>query len=220
MACVAHCPSHATAWQSGEITTGTIITFQHFQEVKDALHAERKRRYADSNKANFTYDEVVATGNTITNDTISKFKIYIDELRAYNYVNPNSYYTSTANQPFNWTFINYFNTSDPGGPVSEQEIMANSMLEIRTKINDLNNDCICNCNYCTCVCDYCQCNCSYACTCNCNYSCTCNCNYACTCNCNYACTCNCNYACTCNCNYCACVSNYSCRCNSRGGGGS
>ena len=81
MACVAHCPSHSTEWKSGEISVGTIITYEHFQEIKDALHAERKRRYADSNKPNFTYDEAVAVSEIITNNTISKFKTYIDELR-------------------------------------------------------------------------------------------------------------------------------------------
>lgn len=217
MACVAHCPSHSTEWKSGEISVGTIITYEHFQEIKDALHAERKRRYADSNKPNFTYDEVVAVSEIITNNTISKFKTYIDELRNYNYVNSNSAYPGEVNPPFVWVYDNYYNSADPGAPVSEEEILANSVLEIRSKINDLNNDCICNCNYCTCVCDYCQCNCSY-CQCNCSYACTCNCNYACTCNCNYACTCNCNYACTCNCNYCQCNCSYGCSCNSQGGG--
>lgn len=92
--------------------------------------------------------------------------------------------------------------------------------ELRDKINSLETDCLCNCNYCTCECNYCTCHCNYACTCVCNYDCTCQCNYACTCNCNYKCTCqcnyctcNCNYACTCQCNYCTCNCNYSCTCN-------
>jgi hypothetical protein len=211
--CVANCPSHSTTWNTGTISPGVTITYQHFQEIKDALHAERKRRYANSNLANYTYSEVVYAGNIITNDTISRFKKYMDDLKAYNYINADpTRYPSASNGSLTWVYANYWNSSNTGdtyNKVSEKEILANSILELRTNINDLNNDCICNCNYCTCNCNYCTCNCNY-CTCVCNY-CTCQCNY-CTCNCNY-CTCVCNY-CTCNCNYCTCQCNYrSCSCD-------
>lgn len=75
---------------------------------------------------------------------------------------------------FNWTYDYSLIRLIDSGIISE----------VRSAINDLENDCLCNCNYCTCNCNYCTCNCNY-CTCNCNY-CTCNCNYSCTCNCNYS----------------------------------
>ena len=52
-----------------------------------------------------------------------------------------------------------------------EDITFNAFTEMRDKLNDLRQECLCNCNYsCTCNCNYCTCNCNYACTCNCNYS--------------------------------------------------
>jgi hypothetical protein len=164
--CIANCPSHSTNWKSGPITPETIITYQHFQEIKDAIHMERKRRYADSNLPNFTYSEDAYAEDIITNNTISKFKKYIDELKSYNYYNSEDLanYPSEDNGNLIWEYANYWNddnTEDVISKVAEKEILANSLLEIRANIDDLNNDCICNCNYCSCVCNYCNCQCSY-----------------------------------------------------------
>lgn len=50
-------------------------------------------------------------------------------------------------------------------------ILDESTLEMRTQIDTLRAECLCDCNYaCTCNCNYCTCNCNYACTCDCNYS--------------------------------------------------
>ncbi len=55
--------------------------------------------------------------------------------------------------------------------VAGQPILYNSLTEMRTQVNTLRAECLCNCNYsCTCNCNYCTCNCNYSCTCNCNYS--------------------------------------------------
>jgi hypothetical protein len=83
-----------------------------------------------------------------------------------------------------WTFPS---TVDNTALAVGANIQADSIVALRSKVNTLKAECVCNCNY--------------ACTCNCNYPCTCDCNYSCTCNCNYPCTCNCNYTCTCDCNY-------------------
>jgi len=41
---------------------------------------------------------------------------------------------------------------------------------IKNKLVDAGNQCMCNCNYCACNCNQCICNCNHACVCNCNYS--------------------------------------------------
>lgn len=83
------------------------------------------------------------------------------------------------------------------GEVDPTKIVIKAPIyETISVINDLENDCLCNCNHCPCNCNHCTCDCNY-CTCHCNY-CPCNCNH-CPCVCE-VCPCVCNH-CVCNCEY-------------------
>jgi hypothetical protein len=169
------CNSNQTVWTS--ISVGDEITDDQINEIRDAIDLEYERRnyvrqnairYSgfDSNTDNVTSDTGTYTApNPMTADQIVE-DIHIEEL--YNQIAAMKTMTWTSNVKF---------------PLANVEITAEQALELQAKINDCENDCLCNCDYCTCNCNYCTCNCNF-CACNCNY-CTCDCNhYGCTCFCN------------------------------------
>ena len=181
MATTGPCPNNKTQWTDEPLQKHeTRIKALHINELRNAINRERQRRGLSS----WNWSESVSSGTIIK--TIHVKEIY------------KATKDTDTHHILTWTIdYDHFTT--------DTKILADHIEELRKNINQLEVECICDCNYCTCDCNYCTCNCNY-CTCNCNY-CTCDCNYACTCDCNYCtcncnyCTCNCNYACTCNCNY-------------------
>lgn len=179
------CTTNVTSWAIG-ITSGTIIYSSMFVELQNAINRENTRRGMPQD----TFDSV-AVGVTFKVNNVAQLKANIDEIRS---TYPWGYPALTWSESF----------------VQGESISASKINMLRTNINDIEEDCLCNCAYCTCQCNYCTCNCNYGCTCNCNYTArgygvagTCNShsNY-CACACNY-CTCQCNYSVlnACNCNY-------------------
>jgi len=169
------CPANQSSWTDPTLSNTIKIKAQHINELRTSINGEQGRRHTTPH--NFGTSR--SSADKVTRVDTQTLRDQIEALH-----------------PFTGSWVYNYNTIS--------KIEAAILTEVRTNLNDSENDCLCNCNYCTCQCNYCTCNCNYCtcdcnyCTCDCNY-CTCDCNY-CTCNCNY-CTCNCNYSCTCNCNY-------------------
>jgi len=164
------CPAHGgyiapvtpSTWTDPTITAGlTTVKTDHHNELRTAITNELTRR---SNSWP-TDPGAVNASSSIEYLHIRRLRDGIDAAKT-------------------WTWPSYLADDNTG---SDDDIEAQQYTAMRSQVNSIEAECVCDCNY--------------ACTCNCNYACTCQCNYACTCNCNYSCTCNCNYACTCNCNY-------------------
>ena len=168
--CTAHAPGTwvgtPTAWTDVPLSTSVGIKVQHHNELRTAINAELIRR----SKA-WVHDPGAV------NTAISVLSSHIRDLR------------NGINSGLSWAWPATMNDAETE---IGDSILALQYSTMRDRVNYMELECLCNCNYaCTCLCNY-------ACTCDCNV-CSCNCNY-CTCACNY-CTCNCNYNCTCNCNY-------------------
>jgi len=169
------CPSNQSYWTDPTLSTSIKIKAVHVNELRTSINNEQARRHTTPH--NFGTSR--STIDKVTQQDTKDLRDQIEALHPF-----------VGSWAYNYTTIS--------------KIESAILTEVRSNLNNAENDCLCNCNYCTCQCNYCTCNCNYCtcdcnyCTCDCNY-CTCDCNY-CTCNCNY-CTCNCNYACTCNCNY-------------------
>ena len=119
---------------------GNPITAAVITQLRTAINREKTRRGA----AQLSFTTIAAGGaGSITTGIFNEVKNGINGIRA-----------------FTWTYSYAVGSS----------IYSAYITELRQKMNDLEDDCICNCNYCTCNCNYCTCNCNYACTCNCNYS--------------------------------------------------
>jgi len=189
----APCPSNITTWTPPQLNPADIIEAQHINEIRNAINREKTRR-----GTSIAFNTILSPGEVDLGIHIQELKDTINNIKS-----------------FAWT-QNFSNL--PGSLIYAAQI-----TELRKNMNDLEDDCLCNCNYCTCNCNYCTCDCNY-CTCNCNHCpcncnhCPCNCNHCpcvsnCPCNCNHCpcvsnCPCNCNHGCTCDCNYCACNCNY------------
>ncbi len=173
------CTVNVTAWTDPGDLDKQQVRAIHINELRAAIRSEQARR----GKPLTDFGPNVTAADKITAAHCAAIRNAINTLKS-----------------FTWTH---------DVPIASSSIIIDEYIEeYRAKVNDAEDDCLCNCNYCTCNCNYCTCDCNY-CTCNCNY-CTCNCNYPCTCNCAYSCTCNCAYYCTCNCAYsCTCNCNYS-----------
>ena len=163
MACTGHsnsCASHpgyvgpgtATTWTSPDpMTAGTEINVGYWNELRNAINSETSRR---SESWNVTDPGTKSVGNKITD-------VY-DNLRDQVY-----YLGATTDS----------NLADPNLNTGS-EIEAHETDGLRDCTNELETQCVCNCNHsCTCECNYCVCACNY-CVCQCNYPCTCNCNYS------------------------------------------
>lgn len=140
-----------------DVKEGSIVFSSKWNELKDLIIKERKRRNLDSNGifSAVQKQKIVASGRN----------------------NLNNFANIENDKTKNVDIKDVIQIEDI------DEILKN--LNKSGSYCTCNCDyCTCNCNYCICNCDYaCTCNCAY-CTCDCNY-CTCNCNYGCTCNCNY-----------------------------------
>ena len=183
------CPTHTgridpvtpTVWTDPGLTTQFQIKAVHINELRTAILNEAGRRGEPG-----VPPPAVSAGGVINNETILELRSAIATLSP------------------GWAYPGDLANSvlEDGDQIRDEPIVA-----LRDRMNFLESECVCNCNY------GCSCQCDYTCTCKCNYACTCQCNYACTCQCNYACTCNCNYPCTCDCNYCTCDCDYNCTCD-------
>jgi len=160
-------PESPTVWTTQPLTTSTKFITTHHNELRNAIDDELIRR----SQSWPTDPGTVATTNIIESNHVRQLRNGVNAAKA-------------------WTWPSYLD--DPDTEVGDL-IQVDQYNAIRSQVNTMETECVCDCNY------ACTCQCNYNCTCDCNYACTCNCNY-CTCNCNY-CTCNCNYSCTCDCNY-------------------
>jgi hypothetical protein len=193
------CNAHQTSWTN--INPGDIILDDHIQEIRDALDDEYNRRNLvriyhvhgiykgyDSNTNNITVSAGTYTNVPLLSGEIIE-NVDVEEL----------YTQISAMKTMIWTTnVQY--------PLTDEKITDVQLEELRSKINDCENDCLCDCDYCNCNCNYCTCDCNY-CTCNCNH-CTCNCDY-------YSCPCDCN-----NCGSNSCGDKYGCNgrgCRAQGG---
>ena len=179
MACTGHCnqcaahpgyvgPGTATVWTDDPLESGIFIKDYHWDELRDAIDAETTRRsevWSPSDPGNVDVGDKYNQGGSgdgwrDLRDQVS----YLD--------------TGTTD---GWRPSDV----DDSTILTGENIFSAAPQTIRDRLNVLEEECVCDCNYsCTCDCNYCTCDCNY-CTCNCNY-CTCNCNYPCTCNCAYA----------------------------------
>lgn len=162
------CTVNVTTWTAPTDLNGTIIYKIYLNEMRTAINDEESRRQGTI--TDFGVAEV--TGNPLYTVKWSVIRDALNTLEAWTNTYPG---VKSGYKTFTWTYAY---------PTQGNIITDEMAEEFRSKINDAEDDCLCDCNYCTCNCNYCTCNCNY-CTCNCNY-CTCNCNYACTCNCNYS----------------------------------
>ncbi len=191
------CTTNLTVWNDNNISNQIVIKAQHLTELRNAVNREVLRR----SKPSLTWSQSINQNDVQFANSWDEYFSKINIIRSTMNVNP-------VQPQFQWSYTNV---------ASGNYILAARLIELRAKMNDLEDDCICNCNHCPCNCNHCACNCNHSpCPCNCNHSpCSCDCNYyPCSCDCNYSCTCNCNHKCTCNCNYaCTCNCNYRCTCN-------
>lgn len=172
------CTVNVTDFGIPTVLDNTAILAEHINILRATINDEENRR--QGSLTNFGVD--LNSNNTVQTSHWLQIKSALDTLEQWTHTYPGS---KSGFKSYSWT-----NT-----PSQNDYITDDFINEVKSKINDAENDCLCDCNYCTCNCNYCTCNCNY-CTCNCNY-CTCDCNYACTCNCNY-------WTCPCNCNFSSC----------------
>ncbi len=130
-------------------STDTVVRDEHINELRTAINDEKARR----GEVSETFTDTIAVGGVIKG-------LYVEELQA----------TIEAMKSFTWVEA-YTNLA--GSTIKDEYF-----TELRTNVNTVEAECLCDCNYCTCDCNYCTCNCNYGCTCNCNHSCTCNCAYS------------------------------------------
>ena len=165
MACTGHCnhcPAHGGyippisvyTWTNDPITTDDPVEEDDFNEMASVINSEFARRSL-SPSAGFP-----PTAKT-TNDIIYSLD--------YRRIRDHLVRLCRASTGVSWSPIAAQNGY--GALAAGRVIQDETTEEVRTKINELREECICNCNYaCTCECNYCVCNCNYACTCYCNYS--------------------------------------------------
>lgn len=147
----------ATVWTDPTLSNAIIQKALHATQLRTAIINEVTRR----GKTALTWTNAAADANGVINAVLWQ------EIRdKINYIRT-TYNTNPAQPAFTWTYSTYAATD---------ATLAARVTELRAKMNDLEDDCVCNCNYCTCACNYCGCNCNHSCTCNCNY-CTCDCAY-------------------------------------------
>ena len=158
MACTGHtnsCPAHPgydppvspISWVDPGLGTDIEVKgYHHFYYLNYYINQEFSRRSV-SPPGNWAYGQKY-TDDIIYADDYKMLRDGIVECKA-------------------WTPTWASNTYLAAG----EDILDESTNEMRTQMDVLRAECLCNCNYaCTCDCNYCTCNCNYSCTCNCNYS--------------------------------------------------
>ncbi len=194
------CTTNLTIWVDSNISHEIIIKAQHLVELRNSINREVTRR----SKPALTWN------SNIQNNEIQYATSWDEYFSKINAVRT-TMNTQPAQPIFNWVYTNV---------AVGNYILAARLIELRAKVNDLEDDCVCNCNHCPCNCNHCACNCNHSpCSCNCNrcscdgHWCSCDGDW-CSCDCNY-CSCNCNrpVPCACQCNHCPCQCNHSCPCN-------
>ena len=176
MTCIGHCndcAAHAgyvpgitpTSWTDDPLARGILIKEEHWDELRDAIDAETTRRSTtwatgDGDPGNVAVGDKVYQGGTGLPDGWRELRNQVS-------------YLDTGSGS-GWQPASVDNTTILTG----EPILDDSPQAIRDRLNVIEAECYCDCNYaCTCNCNYCVCNCNY-CVCNCNYPCTCNCNYS------------------------------------------
>lgn len=161
------CTTNITYFDIPDNLENTKILAAHINTLRSVINNEENRRQG----AITNFGSSLASSNTVNASHWLQIKSALDTLEKWTDTYPG---VKSGFKSYSWSYV----------PSQNDYVTDDFINELKVKINDAENDCLCNCNYCTCNCNYCTCNCNY-CTCNCNY-CTCNCNYACTCNCNYS----------------------------------
>ena len=176
--CTGHCnqcaahpgyvgPATPVTWTDDPLTSDTLIKEIHWDQLRDEIDAETTRRsetwaIGDGDPGNVNAGDKYYQGGTGLPDGWRELRNQLSYLD-----------TGTYN---GWQPADVDNSTILTG----EQILPAAPQAIRDRLDVINQECVCDCNY--------------ACTCNCNYPCTCNCNYPCTCNCNYTCVCNCAYS--------------------------
>jgi len=180
-----YCTSNSTTF-SQTLTSGVKIGLLHLDELNETIRGEEMRKKGTITTAPIT--DLLGT-RPITAIDLANLKTKIN---------------AVAKTTLTWPTISVLAIND--------KISADHFNEARTKMNAVETECICNCNYCSCD-GYCNdCGCDYCANCTCQVQCTCvtvcTCHTECVCDgvcshcaCNTECACEANYACTCNCNY-------------------
>ena len=144
-------PLSPVSWTDDGLGTGVNVKgTEHFYELANYIDIELARR----SKADPSgWWDPISDANKGTDDIIYSvdYLMLVDGLDACDAWSPT------------WSTTQYLSAG--------AEILDESTNEMRTQMDTLRAECLCNCNYsCTCNCNYCTCNCNYACTCDCNYS--------------------------------------------------
>jgi hypothetical protein len=169
MACTGHCnqcaahpgyigPATPITWTDDPLVTGTKIKVEHWNELRDGIIDENTRR-------SLTWQDTGDPGAAIQNQTevMAEKSTQIQDWRDLR--NQISYQDTGSTT--GWRPADVDNTVLAIG----EKTLPASPQTMRDRLDIINQECICDCNY--------------ACTCNCNYPCTCNCAHSCLCDCNY-----------------------------------
>lgn len=175
MVCTGHtnsCPAHPgydpplspVSWTDDPLDTTDDVKATHFNELKYYVDVEFTRRGL-SPSAGFPPD------NMDTEDIIyaSDYREIRDHLRTASFSTAAGTWDTSIPSACGYGSMAR-GRQVSGVPANLGYILDETTEEMRTEIDLLRAECLCDCNYsCTCNCNYCVCNCNHACQCNCNY---------------------------------------------------
>ena len=142
-------PGTASSWTDDPVDTNDLVKNTHYNQMRTAIKAEIVRR-SMTEETSYSDPGAQSDGDII-------------------YSNDYRYVRNNIRKAGSWTW--YPSTvNNTTGIAPGLEIQDDTTNDMRDETNDLETECLCECNYsCTCNCNYCTCNCAHTCTCNCAY---------------------------------------------------